>query len=222
MSQSVQVSDYDRFLDALVHGDRRAADGVIDRVLDRGDGLHGLYLEVVQPAMREIGRLWQENELTVAEEHLATAITQSAMGRAFERVYRWHESRNPSLIAACVDDERHQVGLRMLCDLLELEGWDTAYLGASVPIESLVAMVEKRRPNVVALSVTIAPNLPRLRSAIEAIRRTPVAEQPLIIAGGRAIAGDPDLASRLGADITAGDAGEAVEMLRERFSHLTR
>ncbi len=218
----MQANDYDRFLDALVRGDRRAADGIVDHVLDRGDGLRGLYLDVVQPAMREIGRLWQENELTVAEEHLATAITQSSMGRAFERVYRWHESRNPSLIAACVDAERHQVGLRMLCDLLELDGWDTAYLGASVPIESLVAMVEKRRPQVVALSVTIAPNLPRLRAAIDAIRRSPVTTQPLIMVGGRALAGDPELASRLGADITATDAAEAVEMLRERFSHSAR
>lgn len=217
-----QPNDYDRFLAALVGGDRRAADSVIDRVLDRGDGLGGLYLEIVQPAMREIGRLWQENELTVAEEHLATAITQSAMGRAFERVYRWHESRNPSLIAACVDEERHQVGLRMLCDLLELDGWDTAYLGASVPIESLVAMVEKRQPEVVALSVTISPNLPRLRAAIEAIRRTSTTKQPYIIVGGRALGGDPELAVRLGADVTANDAGQAVELLRERFSHASR
>jgi methanogenic corrinoid protein MtbC1 len=213
------TTDCDRFLEALRRGDRRAADGVVDHILDRGAGLRDLYLDVIQPAMREIGRLWQENELTVAEEHLATAITQSAMGRAFERVYRWHESRNPSLIAACVDEERHQVGLRMICDLLELEGWDPAYLGASVPVESLVAMVEKRRPDVVALSAATAPNLPRLRDAVGAIRKAPLTTQPLIMVGGRAVSGNPELASRLGADITAADAAGAVELLRDRFAH---
>ena len=212
------MSDSAAFLDALKRGDRRDADRIVDRVLDRGDGLHGLYLKVIQPAMQELGRLWQENELTVAEEHLASAITQASMGRAFERVYRWHESRNPTMIAACVDDERHQMGLRMLCDLLELEGWDTAYLGASVPIESLVSMVRKRNPTVVALSATIAPHLPRLRAAIEAIRAEPIENQPLIVAGGRAINGDAQLAARLGADMTASDAALAVEQLRERFS----
>lgn len=212
------MQDSDAFLDALKRGDRRGADQIVDRVLDRGDGLRGLYLDVVQPAMREVGRLWQENELTVAEEHLATAITQTAMGRAFERVYRWHEQRNPSLIAACVDDERHQMGLRMLCDLLELDGWDTLYLGASVPIESLVSMIEKRAPDVVALSATIAPHLPRLRAAVSAIRAASVERQPLIIAGGRAVNGDRALAERLGADLTASDAADAVELLRERFS----
>lgn len=211
-----------QFLDALVRGDRRAADRLVDGLLDRGEGLEHVYLEVVQPAMSEVGRLWQENELTVAEEHLATAITQAVMGRAFERVYRWHDSRTPSLIAACVDEERHQMGLRMLCDLLELDGWDTSYLGASVPIEALVSMVEKREPEAVALSATISPHLPRLRAAIEAIRGSKVATQPLIIAGGRALAGDAALASRLGADLTAKDAGEAVEMLRSRVSRAHR
>jgi methanogenic corrinoid protein MtbC1 len=206
------------FLDALIRGDRREANRVVDKVLDRGDGLEKLYMHVVQPAMSEVGRLWQENELTVAEEHLATAITQAAMGRAFERVYRWHDSRTPSLVAACVDDERHQMGLRMICDLLEIDGWDTAYLGASVPIEALVSMVEKRRPDVIALSATIAPHLPRLRAAIDAVRAAKVDRQPLIIAGGRAVGGDHALAAQLGADLTAKSAVEAVDVLRVRVA----
>ena len=210
------------FLDALIRGDRREANRLVDQLLDRGDGLEKLYLNVVQPAMSEVGRLWQENELTVAEEHLATAITQAAMGRAFERVYRWHDSRTPSLVAACVDEERHQMGLRMLCDLLELDGWDTAYLGASVPIEALVSMVEKRKPDAIALSATIAPHLPRLRTAIDAIRASNVERQPLIVAGGRAVGGDDELARRLGADLTAKDAVSAVEALRARVPKRAR
>lgn len=206
------------FLDALTKGDRRSAERLVDAALDRGAHLRELYLETIQPAMNEVGRLWQENRMTIAEEHLATAITQAAMGRAFERVYRWFDRRTPTLIAACADDERHQMGLRMLCDLLELEGWDTTYLGASVPVESLVDMVEKRRPNVVALSAAIAPHLPRVRSAIEAIRASSVSPMPVIIVGGRAIGGDEGLAQRLGADLTASDASDAVRKLDARFS----
>jgi methanogenic corrinoid protein MtbC1 len=204
------------FLEALVRGDRRSAQRLVDGVLDRGRTLRELYLDVFQPALQEIGRRWQYNEVTVAEEHLATAITQAAMGRAFERVYRWRDSRSPSLIAACADDERHQLGLRMVCDLLELEGWDTTYLGASVPVESLVDMVLKRSPDVVALSASIGPNLPRVRGAIAAIRESGVSPMPLIVVGGLAVAGDANLASRLGADLTAVSAADAVELLTAR------
>ena len=159
-----------RYLDALRRGDRHAAYRSLDEALDDGRELGQVYLDVVQPAMREIGRLWQEDELTVAEEHLATAITESAMSRMFERVFVWRDVRTPKLLAACAEEERHQMGLRMLCDLLELAGWETTYLGASVPIESLVDLVRKHQPDAVAISATIAPHVPRVREAIRAIR----------------------------------------------------
>ncbi|HEY0995596.1 MAG TPA: B12-binding domain-containing protein [Gemmatimonadaceae bacterium] len=211
------TATYDAFLDALRRGDRRAAFRATDEALDAGTELRALYLDVVQPAMREIGRLWQENQISVAEEHLATAITQSAMGRIFERVFTWRDRRTPRLIAACASEERHQIGLRMLCDLLELDGWETTYLGASVPIEDLAALVQRQEPDAVALSATIAPHIPRVREAVAAIRALPLARPPLIAVGGRAFLPDPRLAGLVGADITANDAGEAVRALNERL-----
>jgi len=207
----------DAFLDAIRRGDRRAAFRSLDEALDAGLTLHALYVDVVQPSMREIGRLWQQNELTVAEEHLATAITESAMSRAFERMFVWRDQRTPRLIAACADQERHQMGLRMLCDLLELEGWETIYLGASVPIESLTELVAAREPDAVALSATIAPHVPRVREAIHAIRSAPLERQPVIAVGGRVFLGDPSLAERVGADLTAADAEQAVLVLDARL-----
>ena len=104
----------------------------------------------------------------------------------------------------------------MLCDLLELDGWDTTYLGAAVPIESLVDLAVKRQPEAIAISATIAPHIPRVRDAIAAIRRAPLERQPVIAVGGRAFLADPTLATRVGADLTASDAGNAVRMLNER------
>ena len=212
----------DDFLDALKRGDRRAAFFIVDAALDAGAELRHIYIDVVQPAMREIGRLWQENELTVAEEHLATAISQSVMSRTFERVFVWRDSRTPLLVAACADDERHQIGLRMLCDLLEMEGWDTNYLGASVPIESLVDFVQKHQPDAVAISATIAPHIPRVRAAIAALRAANLAKQPVVAVGGRAFLSDPSLAVRVGADLTATDAADAVRVLDETVRRALR
>lgn len=206
-----------RYLDALRRGDRHAAYRALDEALDDGRELGQVYLDIVQPAMREIGRLWQEDELTVAEEHLATAITESAMSRMFERVFVWRDVRTPKLLAACAQEERHQMGLRMLCDLLELAGWETTYLGASVPIESLVDLVQKHKPDAVAISATIAPHVPRVREAIQAIRSAPLERQPVIAVGGRVFLTDPSLADRVGADLTAADAEQAVHVLDARL-----
>lgn len=206
------------YLRALRDGDRREAFRVTDAARNAGVPLGTIYMEVLQPALREIGHLWQRNEITVADEHLATAITQSTMARLFEQTFSWREGWAPVLLAACADVERHEVGLRMLCDLLECEGWNTTYLGATVPVDSLAAMVVARRPDVVALSVALPPHLPRLREMIRVVRETTRDAPPLIIVGGRPFLEAPELATRIGADLTAPDAATAVELLRKRFA----
>lgn len=207
-----------RFLDAIVAGNRRRAFEVADQAQSAGMDIRGLYLQVFQPALREIGRLWQQNRITVADEHLATAITQAAMARLYEGLFASATGAGPLLIAACADSERHEVGLRMVCDILEMEGWDTVFLGAAVPMPELVRMVCERKPQVVALSASLGPSVRRVEAAIRAIRDGCGAEQPVIAVGGRPFSADPELARRMGADLTASDAAEAAERLKERFA----
>jgi methanogenic corrinoid protein MtbC1 len=206
------------YLGAIREGDRRRAFEIIDNARSSGLDLGTLYVGVFQPALREIGRLWQENQISVADEHLATAITQAAMARAYEGAFTWRSTEGRTLVAACVDIERHEVGLRMLCDLLDLEGWHTTYLGATVPVESLVAMVQRRRPDVLALSVALSPHLPRLRAVIDAVKQALGDDRPLIIVGGRPFLEDPALAERVGADLTATTAVDAVRALGQAVS----
>ncbi|HET6762694.1 MAG TPA: cobalamin-dependent protein [Longimicrobiaceae bacterium] len=206
------------YLDALLTGRRGEAMKVVDAAREAGMDLRALYLEVFQPALREVGRLWQENRITVADEHLATAITQAAMTRLYTELFTAPAVPPRLLIAACTDAERHEVGLRMVCDLLEMEGWDTLFLGANVPTEDLVSMIVERNPDVVALSAAIAPHLPQVRETIRAIRDATGANAPLVAVGGRPFVADPGLAERLGADLTALDAAEAVAMLQRRFA----
>ncbi len=213
------------YLDALRAGDRRHALAVVEEARSAGLGLPALYLDVFQPALREIGRLWQDNEVTVAEEHLATAITQLAMGRLYTDFCMATHQNGRTLLAACAEQERHEIGLRMICDLLELEGWDATYLGATVPQDTLIAMVLRQRPNVLALSASLAPHLPQMRALIQAVRAAAGEagsdigsySGPFILVGGRPFMDDETLALRLGADAVARDPTQAVERLRERF-----
>jgi methanogenic corrinoid protein MtbC1 len=208
---------FDSYLAAVTAGERRNAFDVIREARGAGHELRALYLEVFQPTLRRVGELWQENRLTVAEEHFATAITQTAMLHLYGEV-QIPDSSGPLLIAACAATERHEVGLRMLCDFLDLEGWQTIFLGASVPTESLIEMIARKRPDAVALSATIAPHLPQLRATIGEIRAAAGDRQPVILAGGRPFLDQPELAGHVGADLTASDAALGADLLRDRFS----
>lgn len=207
---------YDPFLTALVAGDRRRALAVVTDARASGVDVRTLYLDVFQPALREVGRLWQENEMTIAQEHLATAITEIAMAKLQGEAAMLPPRGDLTLIAACADSELHAVGLRMVCDLLEHQGWDVTYLGASVPPEGLASMVHERQPTVVAISASTAPYVPRIRAMIAAVRDRE-GDRPYLFVGGRPFLDDEALAHAIGADSTARDAGEAVQMLMERF-----
>ena len=149
---------YEAYLAALLAGDRRTAAAVIQKATDGGSDLRALYLEVFQPALREIGRLWEQNEVTVAEEHIATAITQAIMASLYTQAAMSAETGR-HLVAACPETERHEVGLRMLCDFMDMEGWSTTFLGAAVPRGSLARLVCEKAPDVLALSASISPHL---------------------------------------------------------------
>jgi methanogenic corrinoid protein MtbC1 len=199
------------YLDLLLTGRRRDAEELILSAAKSGVPVPEIYLDVFEPALHEVGRLWQLDRITVAQEHFCTAATQSAMSR----LYPWFLSGQPRrrrMIAACVGDELHEVGLRMVTDLLEMDGWDTFYAGASVPAASLVETAVESGVKLIALSVTRTAHLPRLRETIGRIRDHEALRHTAILVGGRPFAIAPDLAQRLGADGWAPSAASAVTL----------
>lgn len=196
-----------RFLAAQLAGDRRAASALIVEGLEGGASALDLHEVVLRGAQREIGRLWQENVVTVAQEHMATAIANLVLSQLFERVSP-APSNGKKVVVACVDGETHELPARLVGDALELAGFDVRYLGANVPTRSLVSLVESERPALVALSVTLGFHLPALREAVAAIRDLPGPPTRLAVGGAAA---PPELAKKLGADVTASSGAELVQ-----------
>ncbi|WP_225409041.1 cobalamin B12-binding domain-containing protein [Stigmatella hybrida] len=197
-----------RYLAAQLAGDRREALRLlVDEGLLRGIPLQDLHLKVIQPAQYEIGRLWQENHISVAQEHLATAISQLALSH----LYR-HLPRDPFngkvIMLSCVEGELHEVGARMAADFLEMAGFDVRFLGANVPSHHLVRMVREQTPDLLALSVTMTYHLPALRDAVAVVREA-VPKLPIAV-GGLAFSWVPGLEKELDVAFFGKDARELV------------
>ena len=116
------------------------------------------------------------------------------------------------LVAACVSGDLHEIGLRMVTDLLELDGWDTCYLGANVPLKGIVETVAKQRAQVLALSATMGFHLGPLTQTIELLRRDPALADVKVIVGGRPFLVEPSLYQAIGADAMATNAEEASDI----------
>lgn len=195
-------------VEALLAGNRRGAEQVVLEALDHGLEPLDLYADVVQPAMYEVGRLWEENEITVAREHAATAIAEYVLGRVFARLPRAETVRGRAVVVG-PSGERHQLGPRIVADALEADGWDVRFLGIDVPDEATVATVLEHQADLVCISATLATTIPAVRDLIGKIRLV-TADRARILVGGRAFAVG-GMWRAVAADGYGADARSAVE-----------
>lgn len=196
------------YLTLLLGGDRH---GAICRVVDAvatGTSIEAVYLEVFQPCLREIGRLWQLGRISVAQEHMVTAATQLAMAQLYPQLFATPRTGR-SVVVANPDGELHEVGGRMLADIFELRGWTSRYVGANTPVGDLAELVRETRPDVVALSATLGAQVPAVTAAVTAVRGASGAR---VLVGGRPFLQVPELWEATGADGTAPDAVDAVAL----------
>lgn len=202
------------YLAAQLAGDRREAVRLLmEEGIGRGNSVLDLHLRVIQQAQREIGRLWEENSISIAQEHQATAVSQLALAHLYQQSIR-RPSVGKSVLVACVEGELHDVGARICADVLDLHGFDVRFLGANVPTDCLISFVEHTHPSLVALSVTLPTYLPTAHAALEALRaRTTV---PIAV-GGRAL---DEPGAREGWDGVAIFGADAMELLKAARSTL--
>jgi methanogenic corrinoid protein MtbC1 len=198
-----------RFLNALLRGERQVASRLILHAVEGGASVRDIYLHVFERCQHEIGRLWQMNLLSVAQEHYCTAATQLIMSQLYPHISA-AEKNGRKLVATCVAGDLHEIGVRMVADFFEMEGWETFYLGANAPTASVLETLAEREADVLAISVTITPHVRAAAGLIEAVRSSAESAGVKIIVGGYPFNVAPELWQRIGADAFAHNALESV------------
>lgn len=200
-----------QYLHTLLRAERRVAARLVMSAFDAGVSVRDLYLHVFQQSQRELGRLWQINEVSVAQEHYCTAATQLIMSQLYPHIFAGAKTGG-TLVAASVGGELHELGVRMVADFFEMAGWDTIYLGANTPVASVVEAVVEHGADVLGMSVTINHNLGQLLTLLQAVRADSRCAEVKILVGGRPFNVAPGLWRDVGADGWAPDADGAVAL----------
>ena len=195
---------------ALLKGDRRAASQTILEAVKDGTDIKEIYLNVFQLSQSEIGRLWQLNRVTVAHEHFHTAATQTIMSQLYPYIFASSKNGH-NLVATSVGGELHEMGMRMVADFLEMDGWDTYYLGANTPTTSVLSAIQERGAELAAISVTLSSHLGNVKTLIERIK-SECGETIKVIVGGYPFNIDPQLWKTMGADGFAHNAQDTLSL----------
>ncbi len=197
------------FVQAILAGERKAALAVALETLRNGVPVQDLYADVFQAAMYEVGTRWESNAISVAQEHMATGVTQFVMAQVFEHIERPAASRGRAIITG-VPGELHHIGALMVSDMLEAGGWQVQFLGCNLPIPAIVGAVADARPSLLGVSVTMLFNLHQARQLVSQARA--VTSGLRVVVGGAAFRA-PGAWRDTGADDYAADVRSALALL---------
>jgi methanogenic corrinoid protein MtbC1/DNA-binding XRE family transcriptional regulator len=184
---------------ALAVGDAASSGRVIEEMAEQQHGLGEIYAQIIAPSLVSIGDLWCSKAIGVAEEHLATQIVLSHLDRLSSMFAPRDRRSFHRVLVACVEGEQHWVGARMFADLCSSYGSSVEFLGPNVPDAALIEIVQKRAPQIVALSATMMPGLDHARHVAGELARLP--SPPRLILGGDAITQRPSAAGLFGAAV---------------------
>lgn len=198
----------------LIQGRRRDDALELVRSAARDAGLAAA-VQLLAEVQRKVGELWQQNELTVADEHAATAVVDLALAAACLEVERRPHAPGGTVVVACAEEEWHVMPARMFAEQLTAAGWDVVFLGASTPAEHLQRFVAAEPPAAVAVSCTVPLYLHGARRAIAASHAVGVP----VLAGGAAFGTAPNRAAAIGADAWASTLDGAVATLSRWVSN---
>lgn len=197
------------YLEALLSSDVQQARKVMESARHAGLGFSEIYRYVFQPVQREVGRLWQVNHISVAQEHYCTAATEMLMSEA-HGTGSFAPTAGKFFVGACVAGEQHAIGIRMVSETMEAHGWRVYLTGANTPTSSLVDMVRKLNVDVMGVSCATVLHLPSLRVLLKSIRGA--SSRTRIMVGGRIFNEFPGLWKNVGADAFAEDATTSVRV----------
>ncbi len=182
-TQTEMALEREVYLRAVIKGERPAATTVALDALQKVADVVDLYVDLFQATQYEVGRLWQENRITVAEEHMATAITQYVMAQVYSRFEERDRDRGRVVITG-VEGELHQVGANMVADVIEARGWNVRFLGTNLPYAGVLQAIDEHRADTVGISATTLLSIPKAVRLVEEIRHKFQSAWPRIIWAG--------------------------------------
>lgn len=158
-----------RFL--LANFENRGEDALdyVRNAIKDGVPVQDVHDHILRPAQAEAGRMWLMAEIPIADEHYGTAIVERALSLLQEAIPR-PDRRAKVVMTMGVAGNLHDLGLRMIGQRLQIEGYQVHHLGPNMPASDLAWSLQDRKVDLIAMSASMLLHLHGVRDAVEQIR----------------------------------------------------
>lgn len=197
----------------LMSGEEHRAQDMVQALVAQGASPPLVISELLGPAMATVGQQWQDGQVSIAQEHRATAIAEGILGTLLAGVPRPRAGQRVWLTG--VEGEWHTLPARLVAGVWQCLGWEVVSLTPSLPADELRGLADADPSTLAGVSCSLAANLVPAWETISALR----AAGFRVIAGGRGFQVAPGLATVLGADAHVHDPIAASATLAQ-WAHL--
>lgn len=203
------------FTQLCLQNDAAQAYRFVDGLMDRGLTPAQVFMELVTPAARHLGVLWDRDECDFTQVTCGLAIMHQMIYRlGYETpTAALNEGEQESVMLACAPGSQHFLGLTIVADLYRKAGANVVLEISSTESELLRA-VSHEWFDVVGISVALAAQLQSLPSLIAHLREQSGNPQVKVVLGGPVFLFNPITAQALGADAIFTDAQAALQALK--------
>jgi methanogenic corrinoid protein MtbC1 len=195
--------------DVILGGHAEEAAAVLVSLHLEGAGVAALADEVLCPAMRRVGELWHQGELSVAQEHVATRAALEAL-QALRASLHAHAAHGRRAVCCATEEDFHELPVQVAALVLEARGWEVVNLGTSTPFYALAEAMERFAPRLVCVAATILEGLDRAAREYGEVRKAAARYGASLVIGGAGFA-EEDVRRRFPAELHAGDFRQLEE-----------
>lgn len=176
----------------------------------RGITTHDIYLDLMAPTARLLGQYWEDDICSFTDVTIGLGKLQTLLYRlsASHPTPRPHDG-SPNALFLTPEGSQHSLGIRMVEELFRDAGWRTT-CEINSPLPTLIDLVQQERFDVIGVSLSAQGQVEQTRLIIEKLRDASLNTSVQVIVGGKLVLDDPNLALRLGADLSARDGKEAI------------
>jgi excisionase family DNA binding protein len=201
----------ERLLNRMLAPDDAGAWSVVEAALASGVTPAAVHTDMLSPALRAVGAMWQDGEIDVAQEHAASDVATRVIARLAPMMSH-RGVRRGTIVVGSTQTELHSIPLAIVSELFRSRRFDVVDLGANLPPASFASAVARADDLVaVAIGVTTPGQDDQIAATIAAIRSA--TDAPILL-GGAGIT--PDEGRRFDADavsVTGEGAIDAIESI---------
>jgi len=204
---------FEKIHQAIIDGDAETTTAEVSAALEQGERAGEILHQACIPAMIEVGRLFETNEIFVPEMLVSARAMQHALNLLRPHFVEGDIQVAGRIVIGTVSGDLHDIGKNLVCIMFEGAGFEVIDLGTDVAPETFVQAVQENQPDLVGMSALLTTTMPSMEKTIRALQEAGLREQVKVMIGGAPVT--EDYAKKIGADDYASDASSATRKARE-------